>query len=359
MKNPKKVIALVIGIVVILAVGGWLYFQFNTSVFPPNPVERDWKTYKNDTYGFEVKYPQILTVSENQKTGVEIFGVSFENSLANRQTSGRKVVFNVSIFGNSNQLQDAYKSLNLQDQGEIVIGGYTAKKLYRPTGPDYTTVYLIADKNLSIMSTDTNYNEISKTDIDLILSTFKFIKSSNTITDVTKDWKTYSNNEYGFEFGFPKDLSLVQPDKTDKLYNKNFDFYKYDSDNKYEPSYAIHLWVLTGYPVNNISIQESVNSLFKMQKSATANLIASDKKIGITTGSSLGKESQETHGNISGLMLKDASFSTYSTDDYFVAADEKKGIIFTFELNVPRKHQDLTEEAVRNFYLILDSFKSN
>ena len=83
MKNPQKFFALVIGIVVVLAVGGWLYFQFNTSIFPSNPVERDWQTYSNNQFGFELKYPTILTASELQES------IAFANpSAINSQGSG-------------------------------------------------------------------------------------------------------------------------------------------------------------------------------------------------------------------------------------------------------------------------------
>jgi hypothetical protein len=47
MKNKNLIIA---GIIILALVGIWLYFQFNTSIFPPHPADRgDWSQYKEGT----------------------------------------------------------------------------------------------------------------------------------------------------------------------------------------------------------------------------------------------------------------------------------------------------------------------
>ncbi len=146
----------------------------------------DWQTYRNETYGFEVKYPPALKVWENQQLGTRaIYSVSFENTLAydntpgtKTKTAGRKIVFNVSIYKNSNQIQDEFKTVTLQEQGDTILGGYSAKKLLHPQAPNNieATVYLIADKNTAIITYGTDLNKMSEKDISQILSTFKFTK---------------------------------------------------------------------------------------------------------------------------------------------------------------------------------------
>jgi len=140
----------------------------------------DWKTYQNDQYGFLVKYPPTLKVWENQQSGKAVYGVSFENPLANQTTAGRKIVFSISVFNNSSQMEEEYKSLGLEDKGEIIIDGHSAKKFFRPLSSNNTltetTVYLIADKSISIHFQGTSFHKITESDISQILSSFGFTK---------------------------------------------------------------------------------------------------------------------------------------------------------------------------------------
>ena len=172
----------------------------------------DWQTYRNDKYGFEVKYPSALRVWENQQLGTgAIYSVSFENTLAYDNTpgtkvvtAGRKIVFNVSIYKNSNQMQDEFKTVTLREQGNTILGGYSAKKLLSPQAPNNieATVYLIADKNTAIITYGTDLNKMSEKDISQILSTFKF-------TDSAAGWQTYRNEQYGFEVKYPNEASVI------------------------------------------------------------------------------------------------------------------------------------------------------
>lgn len=133
----------------------------------------NWEIYNN--YGFEVQYPPFLKVVENPPTPEKyLYSVSFENPLANQSTPGQKIVFNVSIFKDSNQLQSAFKLLTLEDQGKVMVGGYQAKKLFVAIKYTEATIYTIALKNMSLIFYGSDYSEISKNDISKILSTFKF-----------------------------------------------------------------------------------------------------------------------------------------------------------------------------------------
>jgi len=138
-----------------------------------------WKTHQNKEYGFSVNYPPTLKIIENPQTPESyLYSVSFENPLADKTTTGQKIVFNVSVFKDNNQLQNAFKSLTLDDVGKIMVDGYEAQKLFSPKGRAMSfteaTIYTIAAKNISLIFYGADFSEISETDMAKILSSFKF-----------------------------------------------------------------------------------------------------------------------------------------------------------------------------------------
>jgi len=139
----------------------------------------DWPTFQNNNYGFSVKYPPFLKVWENPQTPeAYLYSVSFENPLADQATAGQKIVFNISIFKDNKQLQDAFKSLTLDDKGKAIVGGYEAKKLFTPKGgaASFTeaTIYTIAAKNTALIFYGADFSEVSDADMAKILASFKF-----------------------------------------------------------------------------------------------------------------------------------------------------------------------------------------
>jgi len=138
-----------------------------------------WKTYNK--YGFSVKYPPTLKILENPAMPESyVSSVSFENPLADQTTAGQKIVFNVTIFKDNNQMQNAFKLLTLDDQGKVMVAGYEAKKLFAPKGrvASFTeaTVYTIAAKNTSLIFYGPDFSGVSQADQDKILASFKFVK---------------------------------------------------------------------------------------------------------------------------------------------------------------------------------------
>jgi len=104
-KSFSKILILIIIIIITLVAGGFLAYQYLLvpkeevkvsevkmleEVKKPEEVTKDeiadWKTYKNEEYGFEIKYPkdwhaeaEANPTFPGQEPGVIKFGVSFEN----------------------------------------------------------------------------------------------------------------------------------------------------------------------------------------------------------------------------------------------------------------------------------------
>lgn len=77
MKNKNLIIA---GIIILIIVGIWLYFQFNTSIFPPSPMERErsailygtpeQKEQTLDAFIFKVEKFNVGTIPQEERTDI-------------------------------------------------------------------------------------------------------------------------------------------------------------------------------------------------------------------------------------------------------------------------------------------------
>lgn len=144
----------------------------------------DWKTYKNDQYGFEVKYPSDWQVDDNAKIGSpDAEGISFQKPL--------RWGFNFYSFGKVND--NDYKSLSILENS-----GYDMDKVYINISGINANIYVV--KNFSdvdvgypidvtLRKNDNvyNINGFLYNDADReefvklfreILSTFKFIETT-------------------------------------------------------------------------------------------------------------------------------------------------------------------------------------
>jgi hypothetical protein len=173
----------------------------------------DWKTYRNEEYGFEIKYPKDWLADELTYE----YQVLFINKEIESLPTGYPGPFcslNILIY---NKIYGPFsqKIIDLIKEGKqkekLEIGGVPAVRsaIIEPV------LIPIEDSNSVIHSIYFQYHEHDyeivlngiidgKSNIkhcsdtfNQILSTFKFIG------DETADWETYRNEEYGFEFKYP------------------------------------------------------------------------------------------------------------------------------------------------------------
>lgn len=190
--------------------GGAGYFAIkkNAGKVVQNPAAQEqktdetasWKTYVNEYYGFEFKYPASHTVFEtaNQEKQVLIPATKMSEMVEFAENESHVFCCEpATIF--IDRVYHPEDKINLQGK-DVLFKEKKAKELIGSgaLGDPYRVLRVYVNGfNLNIVQ-----NQKSNL-LDAILSTFKFIESQGTNTDVTSQWEIYTNSEYGFTFRYP------------------------------------------------------------------------------------------------------------------------------------------------------------
>jgi|GEM_PF-4976011 len=192
MKNNKKGFASVvlIGVVVlVLALGGYVWSkkskESNTS------ASANWKTYKNDTFGFEFEYPANLTIDEDKsnyrgKPSVNVWVDTVNNIELNKPktgnpgSDGHPLFFGVNVYqlGPTDGENIECQQKNLISS-KITIDSIPVTKCIEEGGLHGTSMDAIftKDKVIYYHVYVSDYAGNNKNLVDHLLSTFKFTDS--------------------------------------------------------------------------------------------------------------------------------------------------------------------------------------
>ncbi len=190
-------------------------------VVPDFDETSDWKTYRNEEYGFEFKYPSNWVKLDNYQTDPDLITIVSSNESADNVSKCYEGCGPDLWFYHYKNI-DLEKYINdpgnlLFNPKKIKIDGQTAYEVDEAGFSSYYAVLVQKGNDVyKILGYNNQLSLSSNTIESQILSTFKFIDKTDTST-----WKTYRNEVYGYEFKYPNGSYVESNNGNIRIQNYN------------------------------------------------------------------------------------------------------------------------------------------
>ncbi len=217
-KKSKTWLWILIGVLVAAVLVGWVVWTYQKTI---NETEKlaleqkvlnlqkqvqedetaDWQTYKNEEYGFEIKYHPywesagIGLINENSNN---IDLLVLNNKSYKKQDNNAFPVLSFNLLNSFDEIENGVGILVENKKIDNKSIGIYKEETY--FGDKYTAVIGLQDDKFFMIHVCQIENRNESLEVfNQILSTFRFLEDGDDILNC----QTYRNEEYGFEFEYP------------------------------------------------------------------------------------------------------------------------------------------------------------
>jgi len=195
-KKPNQWILAAIILVVIVVIAGIFILLLNSqksTSTPPSSISptsspiteevANWKTYTNTKYGYSLKYPSEMRLTE---PGNETY-LTLDPSQEKEQDFHHTLIVGISVLPNKERLsideliekiQASTSAIQIKNKQDVTVGGVKGKKVIGSAlGSDFTKIFIPYEDSFVVLTASIGIEKYQQyvQVFDQILSTFKFI----------------------------------------------------------------------------------------------------------------------------------------------------------------------------------------
>jgi hypothetical protein len=226
-KTNWKYLLIVFVFGIIIGAGSLWFSARQEPFYQPPEIKKSetasWKTYNNEEYKYEVKYPNDWVLDEKIKETVTLN--SPENEKIRKDIEAGKVYgegymrdiiisYYSSVSEEPENKANKFGAVTIDELiqrdtlitplGQITFAGEKAYEVIWGGFGAYYSILIEKNNHLYVITFGNQEDKSKLTEIEKqILSTFRFID-----IDETTNWKTYSNPKANFTFRYPKDWEI-------------------------------------------------------------------------------------------------------------------------------------------------------